>query len=83
MELFNFKNNNIKEVKIKPFKLEKEIQSIIEKNTKTFFDLEFIATELTIGNYRVDTLCYDKENNSFTIIEYKKGKSYSVIDQIA
>ena len=81
MELFNFKNNNIKEVKIKPFKLEKEIQSLIEKNTETFFDLEFIATELTIGNYRVDTLCYDKENNSFTIIEYKKGKSYSVIDQ--
>ena len=29
----------------------------------------------------MDTLCFDKENNCFVIIEYKKGKSDGMIDQ--
>jgi hypothetical protein len=66
---------------LKPFKLEKDIQSLVEKNTEIFFELEFIYSELTVGNYRIDSLCFDNENNSFVIIEYKKGNSYSVIDQ--
>ena len=81
MELFNLKNDKVEEVELKPFKLEKDIQSLVEKNTETFFQLEFIYSELTVGNYRIDSLCYDNENNSFVIIEYKKGNSYSVIDQ--
>lgn len=36
---------------------------------------------MSIGGFRLDTLCFDKETNSFKIIEYKKGSSYSVIDQ--
>ena len=81
MELFNLKKDKVDEVKIKPFKLEKDIKTLIEDNTETLFDIEFIETELTIGKYRVDSLCYDNESNSFIIIEYKKGSSYSVIDQ--
>ena len=34
-----------------------------------------------IGEFRLDTLCFDNETNSFVIVEYKKGSSYSVIDQ--
>ena len=64
-----------------PFKLERDIQELVEKNTESFFNVEFIKTEYTVGKYRIDSLCYDKENKSFVIIEYKKGKSYSVIDQ--
>ena len=81
MEVFNLKNDKVEEVNVKPFKLEKDIQSLVEKNTETFFGLEFIFSELTVGKYRIDSLCFDNENNSFVIIEYKKGKSYSVIDQ--
>ena len=81
MELFNLKNDKVEEVELKPFKLERDIQSLVEKNTETFFQLEFIYSELTVGKYRIDSLCYDNENNSFVIIEYKKGNSYSVIDQ--
>lgn len=81
MELFNVTGSRVENVELKPFKLEREIQSLIEKNTDTFFNLEFISSELTVGNYRIDTLCFDSENNSFVIIEYKKGNSYSVIDQ--
>ena len=29
----------------------------------------------------MDTVCYDEEEKAFVIIEYKKGSSYSVIDQ--
>jgi len=81
MEVFNLKNDKVEEVELKPFKLERDIQNLVEKNTETFFQLEFISSELTVGNYRIDSLCYDNENNSFVIIEYKKGNSYSVIDQ--
>ncbi len=81
MELFNQKNDKVEKVELKPFKSEKEIQSLVEKNTDTFFQLEFISSELTVGSYRIDTLCYDDENDSFVIIEYKKGTSYSVMDQ--
>jgi hypothetical protein len=81
MEVFNLKNNIVEEVDVKPFKLEKDIQCLVENNTEIFFNLEFIYSELSVGKYRIDTLCFDNENNSFVIIEYKKGSSYSVIDQ--
>lgn len=81
MELFDLKNDRLIAVELKPFKLEKEIQGLIEKNSQNIFQLEFIRSEFTFGKYRIDTLCFDNESNSFVIIEYKKGSSYSVIDQ--
>jgi predicted transport protein len=81
MNLFTIKNNSLEEVERKPFKLEKDIQQLVENNTETLFQLEFICTELSVDKYRLDSLCFDTENNSFVIIEYKKGNSYSVIDQ--
>jgi hypothetical protein len=81
MEVFNIKNGKVEIVEPTPFKLEREIQNVIEKNTQSFFGLEFVHSEFSIGNYRIDSLCFDNETNSFVIIEYKKGDSYSVIDQ--
>lgn len=81
MELYNINENSLNKVESKPFKLEKDIQQLVENNTETLFQLEFICTELSVDKYRLDTLCFDTENNSFVIIEYKKGNSYSVIDQ--
>ena len=81
MKLFKIKNENIEQIKNDPFKLERDIQDIVEKNVSTIFDVEFVKSEFKIQNFRIDTLCFDNENNSFVIIEYKKGKSYSVIDQ--
>lgn len=81
MKLFNVKNKKLEEVQSVPFKLEKEIQSLIESNIEKVFNLRFVQTEFTVDKYRIDSLCYDEENNSFVIIEYKKGSSYSVIDQ--
>ena len=64
-----------------PFKTEKEIQGLVETNVDVLFDLEFVQTELTVTDFRLDTLSFDPETKSFVIIEYKKGKSWSVIDQ--
>lgn len=81
MKLFNIKDNSLIPISSDSFKLEKEIQLLIENNVSGLFDLEFVKSELTVQNFRFDTLCFDKETNSFVIIEYKKGTSYSVIDQ--
>ena len=70
--------SEIKEVKIAK---EKKLQSITEKNLPLIFGLEFVCSEFTVGNYRIDTLAFDPETNSFVIIEYKRSENRSVIDQ--
>ena len=81
MNLYHIKNNKVDFIGINPFKKEKEIQETVEKNTEPFFGLEFVRSEFPIGEFRIDSLCFNNETNSFVIIEYKKGNSYSVIDQ--
>ena len=81
MDLYNLKNKKLTQVESKPFNLEKDIQTIIEENTQELFNLQFVTTEFSVGDFRIDSLCFDEENKSFVIIEYKKHKSYSVIDQ--
>jgi hypothetical protein len=81
MKLFDVRNKKVEEVEQLSFKLERDIQNLIEPNVETFFGLKFVKSEFTVDKYRVDTLCFNEETNSFVIIEYKKGNSYSVIDQ--
>lgn len=81
MEIFKINQNKLEQIDSKPFSSEKEIQTIVENNTETLFNLKFVKTEMVCGDSRIDTLCYDEESNSFVIIEYKNSKSASVIDQ--
>lgn len=81
MKLFQNKDNKLSPVANLQFKLEKEIQSLVEKNVFELFGIKLIKSELTIKNFRIDTLCYDAENKSFVIIEYKRDRNFSVIDQ--
>ena len=81
MRLFNIDGNELNTVDEKSFPLEKDIQKLIEPNMKSVFDLTFVKSEFSVGNYRIDSLCYDEESRSFVIVEYKKGHSYSVVDQ--
>lgn len=74
-------NNKIQKLELDEFKLEKELQLFVENNLEELLNLEIVKSEFSIENYRVDTLAFDKENKSFVIIEYKRGNSYSVIDQ--
>lgn len=68
-------------IKEKPFRLEKEIQEMTEGNLKTILGLDFVKSEFALNNFRIDTLAFDKEANAFVIIEYKRDKNFSVIDQ--
>lgn len=61
--------------------LEKAIQKLIEDNLSLLFGLEFLSTEYTLGNFRIDTLAYDPDANAFVIIEYKRDSSFTVSDQ--
>ena len=81
MNLYKLKNKTLESINSNSFKLEKDIQSIIENNSQELFNLKFVKSEFTIGKYRIDTLCFNEEDKSFVIIEYKKGNSYSVVDQ--
>ncbi|MFH1824227.1 MAG: DUF5655 domain-containing protein [Candidatus Firestonebacteria bacterium] len=81
MVIFSQDKNSLKEINQSQFKLEKDIQNITEKNLKDVFGLEFVKSEFQLNNLRIDTLAFDKLTNSFVIIEYKKDKNFSVIDQ--
>ncbi|WP_229239388.1 hypothetical protein [Emticicia agri] len=63
------------------FKFEKDIQTLVEKNLKSLLQLDFIRSEFSLNNFRIDTLAFDRETKAFVIIEYKRDKNFSVIDQ--
>ncbi len=65
----------------KRFKLEKDIQVIFENNLSMVMDLQLVKSEFTIKNKRIDTLAFDPNTNAFIIIEYKRDKNVSVVDQ--
>jgi predicted transport protein len=81
MPIFKIDKNKLLPIKELKIKLEKDLQEITEKNLETVFGLKFISTELKIHNFRIDTLAFDTETKSFVIFEYKKDRSFSVVDQ--
>jgi predicted transport protein len=81
MALYINETGKLKEVKEKAFKLEKDIQKVFEANLYSIMGLELVKSEFAIKNKRIDTLAYDPQANAFIIIEYKRDKSISVVDQ--
>ncbi|MCA9346686.1 hypothetical protein KC960_04300 [Candidatus Saccharibacteria bacterium] len=81
MALYSIQKNILKSVNARDFKLERDMQVLLEENLEEVFGLKFVSTEFQLHNLRVDTLAYDEESNSFVIIEYKRDKSSSVVDQ--
>ena len=41
MELYSIKRNKLNNVRLNPFKKEREIQDLVEENTETLFDVDF------------------------------------------
>ena len=81
MALYINQTGKLKEVKEKPFKLEKDIQKVFEANLSAIMGLELVKSEFIIKNKRIDTLAYDAQACAFIIIEYKRDKNISVVDQ--
>ena len=81
MHLFQNNKSSLMDLREISFKLERDIQQLFEKNLFQITGLEFVKSEFSIQNQRIDTLAFDMENNAFVIIEYKRGHNYSVFDQ--
>ena len=89
MAIYTIHNKVLQPVSPKKFDLESDIQRLTEENLKTVFGLTFVSGSLNQEffvraqeqDFYIDTLAFDESQNSFVIIEYKKDKSFSVIDQ--
>lgn len=81
MPIYKQSGNKLIPVKERKIGLEKTIQTLVEANLSDLFDLDFVCSEFQLHNLRIDTLAFDDELKSFVVIEYKKDRSFSVIDQ--
>ncbi len=74
---------NNKLLKHDKFKLEKDLQTFVENHIPDILgeEYEFVCTEFSVGDFRIDSLAFNKETKSFIIIEDKKIESSGLIDQ--
>ena len=74
---------NDKLLKQSVFKLEKDIQTFVENHIPDILgeEYEFVCTEFPVGDFRIDSLAFNKETKSFIIIEDKKVENKSLVDQ--
>lgn len=83
MPIFDISGDKLSAVEQKNFALEKDLQTLIEKNLETIFNCRFVASEFSTGAQhagRIDTLALSEEDNP-VIIEYKKVESSELINQ--
>lgn len=83
MPLFEISGNNLVPVEHTNFFIEKELQTLIEKNLATVFNCRFVASEFSTGALhagRIDSLALSEDDNP-VIIEYKKVESSELINQ--
>ena len=81
MAIYSIKNRKLSFIGETNFKLEKDIQEICEENLNHLFGLQIVKSQFVFQNFRIDTLAFDPKSKSFIVIEYKKDKNFSVIDQ--
>ena len=82
MAIFEIEKGKAKRVRLSDFKLEKDLQKLVENNLETIFNCRFIATEFSTGSIhsgRIDTLAISEDNNP-VIIEYKKVASSALLN---
>lgn len=81
MSIYKQSGNKLLSVREKKIDLEKTVQGLVEANLTDVFGLSFVCSEFPLNSLRIDTLAFDDELKSFAVIEYKKDRSFSVIDQ--
>lgn len=83
MPLFQANGKALKPIRATNFKLEKELQQLVESNLEAVFNCRFVASEFPTGTEhggRIDTLALSEDNNP-VIIEYKKVESSELVNQ--
>ena len=81
MVLFSKHGRKLKSIKETGFRRELDLQHIVEDNMDLLLDLVYVTSELKVGNFRIDSLGFNQNSNSFVIIEYKRDRNKSIIDQ--
>lgn len=81
MAVFKIEKSKLVTIPEKKISLEKDIQKLAEENLEIVLGYKFIASELKVDNFRFDTLAWNEETKSFIIIEYKKDRNFSIVDQ--
>jgi predicted transport protein len=81
MAIFKINSGQAERIKVAEFKLEKNLQDLVEQNLQVFFNCRFVSSEFSTGIVhagRIDTL---SEDDNPVIIEYKKMASSELITQ--
>jgi predicted transport protein len=81
VRIFSIKGTKLSEIREQQFPSEKEIQRMTEANLQELFELDYVKSEFELHGLRIDTLAFDKESKGFVIIEYKRDKNFSLVDQ--
>jgi predicted transport protein len=81
VRIFSTKGAKLVEITEEQFPLEREIQRLTEANLQELFDLVLVRSEFELHGLRIDTLAFNKDSSGFVIIEYKKDRNFSVVDQ--
>ena len=79
IKLFKY-NPKVVELKAEGVLLERELQTVIEKNMQDFFGVTFLESEYVIDGGRMDSIGID-ENFCPVIFEYKRAMNENVINQ--
>jgi predicted transport protein len=81
MPIYKKSGGKLQPIKEKAVDLELTIQKLVEENLREVFGLTYVRSEYQLHNLRIDTLAFDEDQKSFVIIEYKRDRNFSVIDQ--
>ena len=82
MKLYSIQDKSrLKSVSKSDFVKENEIQKLVEKNFDELFNIDFVGSEFTFMDIRIDSIGFDNKKKSFVFIEYKLKKNHGVLDQ--
>ena len=81
MPIYKKSGGKLQPIKEKKVDLELTIQKLVEENVTEVFGFVNVCSEYPLHNLRIDTLAFDEDQKSFVVIEYKKDRNFSVIDQ--
>jgi predicted transport protein len=81
VRVYSVTGTKLVEIPEEQFPLERNIQELTEANLETVFSLELVNSEFDLHGLRIDTLAFDGDAAAFVIIEYKKDRNFSVVDQ--
>ena len=72
------KDGEVSEIRERPFKKEKHLQGLCERNLERIFELKFVRSEFIIHNFRIDTLAFDTEKTHRDRLDLQHESEYFI-----